>query len=70
MHFDAFFREMSRAAAGVRANEATLPRQAIVSPAARLIMLNGSPTRSSSIQNQGRDRTVRLENPLSGADAS
>jgi hypothetical protein len=33
MHFDAFFREMSRAMAGVRANEASWPRQAIVSAA-------------------------------------
>jgi hypothetical protein len=55
MHFDAFFREMTRAVAGARANEASLPRQAIASNAASLIMLNGSPTRSSSIQNQGRD---------------
>jgi hypothetical protein len=69
MHFDAFFREMSRIAAAAKQNGAFLPRpkRRIM---ARPIMLNGSPMRSSSIQNHGRHRTARLESPLSRADAS
>jgi hypothetical protein len=69
MRFDAFFAKMSRIASGVKRNRAFLPRLKHRS-SAFLIMLNGSPTRSSSIQNHWKHRTARLESPLSGADAS
>jgi len=63
MRFDAFFREMPRIAAVAKQNGAFLPRPKRRIMAAR-VMLNGSPTRSSSIQNHGRHRAARLESPL------
>jgi hypothetical protein len=59
MRFDAFFAKMLRIAAAAKRNGASRLRKN-VRIAGRPVMLNGSPTRSSSIQNHGTIEPLAL----------